>query len=130
MDQYRRGDLVFDVVDAGPAGAPVVILLHGFPQNSASWEQVIAQLTARGFRCLAPDQRGYSPGARPRGRWAYRILELVEDLRALVDASGADKVHLVGHDWGAAVAWIFAQRYPRRLASLSATSVPHPIALV
>jgi pimeloyl-ACP methyl ester carboxylesterase len=87
-------------------------------------------VSARGFRCLAPDQRGYSAGARPAGRRAYRIGELVEDVRALVAASGSDRVHLVGHDWGAAVAWAFAAQYPERLVSLSAVSVPHPAAFV
>jgi pimeloyl-ACP methyl ester carboxylesterase len=130
MDQFSRGDLVFDVTDAGPADGPVVVLLHGFPQFATSWEPVIERLTAQGFRCVAPDQRGYSAGARPRGRRAYRIPELVEDVRALVDATGADRVHLVGHDWGAAVAWAFAAQYPDRLASLSALSVPHPAAFL
>lgn len=130
MDQFSRGDLVFDVTDAGPADGPVVVLLHGFPQFATSWQPVIERLTAQGFRCVAPDQRGYSAGARPRGRRAYRIPELVEDVRALVDATGADRVHLVGHDWGAAVAWAFAAQYPDRLASLSALSVPHPAAFL
>jgi pimeloyl-ACP methyl ester carboxylesterase len=130
VHQFRRGDLVFDVIDAGPADGPVVILLHGFPQSGTSWAAVIERLTERGFRCLAPDQRGYSPGARPRSRWGYRMPELVEDVRALVDASGADTVHLVGHDWGAAVAWAVAGQYPERLASLTALSVPHPAAMV
>lgn len=130
MDRFTRDDLVFDVVDAGPADGAPVLLLHGFPQFNTSWTGVIERLTAKGFRCLAPDQRGYSPGARPRGRRAYRMPELVEDVRALVDATGAERVHLVGHDWGAAAAWAFAARYPTRLASLAAVSVPHPAAFV
>lgn len=130
MDQYRRGDFVFDVTDSGPADGPVVILLHGFPQQNSSWEQIIPLLTAEGFRCLAPNQRGYSPGARPPRRRDYRTAELVKDTLALIDASGADRVHLVGHDWGAAVAWGVAGRAPDRLASLSALSVPHPMAFV
>jgi pimeloyl-ACP methyl ester carboxylesterase len=130
MRHFRREDLTFDVLDAGPADGPVVVLLHGFPQFATSWGAVIERLTAQGYRCLAPDQRGYSAGARPRGRRAYRIGELVEDVGALVQASGAQRVHLVGHDWGAAVAWAFAAQYPDRLASLSALSVPHPAAFV
>jgi pimeloyl-ACP methyl ester carboxylesterase len=130
MEQFRRGNLVFDVIDAGPADGPVVVLLQGFPQFATSWGPVIERLTAQGYRCLAPDQRGYSAGARPRGRRAYRVPELVEDIAALIDASGADKVHLVGHDWGAAAAWAFAAQYPDRLASLSALSVPHPAAFL
>ncbi len=65
MEHYRRDDLVFDVRDAGPPDGPVVVLLHGFPQHNDSWNPVIARLTAQGFRCLAPNQRGYSSGARP-----------------------------------------------------------------
>lgn len=130
MDQYRRGELLFDVTDSGPADGPVVVLLHGFPQQNTSWAQIAPLLTARGFRCLAPNQRGYSPGARPTRRRDYRSAELVEDTLALIDASGADRVHLVGHDWGAAVAWGVAASAPERLASLSALSVPHPMAFV
>lgn len=130
MDRYRRGDLAFEVHDAGPPDGPVVVLLHGFPQHNNSWNPVIDRLTAHGYRCLAPNQRGYSPGARPRRRRDYRLSELVGDLAALVDASGARRVHLVGHDWGAAVAWAAAAEMPERLASLSSISVPHPAAFL
>jgi pimeloyl-ACP methyl ester carboxylesterase len=129
METYRRGELVFDVTDAGPADGEVVVLLHGFPQNRHSWTAVTPHLTAAGYRVLAPDQRGYSPGARPRGRRAYVAAELVEDVIALIDAAGADKVHLVGHDWGAFVAWALASARPERLHSLTAISVPHPAAM-
>jgi pimeloyl-ACP methyl ester carboxylesterase len=130
MEQFRRGDLVFDVRDVGPADGPVVVLLHGFPQRNDSWSAVIDKLTAQGYRCLAPNQRGYSPGARPPRRRDYRMSELLADVAALIDASGAERVHLVGHDWGAAVAWNVAARLPERLASVSPISVPHPTALV
>lgn len=130
MDSYRRGELVFDVTDDGPDDGPVVVLLHGFPQQNTSWRAIIPLLTAAGFRCLAPNQRGYSPGARPTRRRDYRTSELVADILALIDAAGAERVHLVGHDWGAAVAWGVAAHAPDRLASLSALSVPHPMAFV
>ncbi|MEV3903259.1 alpha/beta fold hydrolase [Mycobacterium sp. NPDC050551] len=130
MEKYRRGDLVFDVKDVGPPDGPVVVLLHGFPQHNDSWDAVIARLSAQGFRCLAPNQRGYSPGARPRRRRDYKTTELVADIGALIDASGADKVHVVGHDWGAAVAWGVASEYPDRLATVSPVSVPHPAAFL
>jgi pimeloyl-ACP methyl ester carboxylesterase len=130
MEQFGRGELVFDVRDAGPADGPVVVLLHGFPQRNDSWSAVIDKLTAQGYRCLAPNQRGYSPGARPRRRRDYRMSELVADVIALVDASGAERVHLVGHDWGAAVAWNVAAQLPDRLASVSPVSVPHPVPFV
>lgn len=130
MEQFRRGDLVFDVIDAGPADGPVVVLLHGFPEQNTMWQPLVDRLTAQGFRCLAPLQRGYSPGARPKRRRDYRNTELVADIGALIDASGAQRVHLVGHDWGAAVAWYVAQHLPDRLSTLTALSVPHPAALI
>jgi pimeloyl-ACP methyl ester carboxylesterase len=130
VEQYRRDDLVFDVLDEGPADGPVVVLLHGFPQLNSSWNKVIARLTTQGYRCLAPNQRGYSPGARPPRRRDYRIPDLVEDVRVLIEASGASRVHLVGHDWGAVVAWGAAAAYPERLATVSPVSVPHPAAFL
>ncbi|HUL98798.1 MAG TPA: alpha/beta fold hydrolase [Mycobacterium sp.] len=128
MKQYRRGDLTFDYIDEGPADGPVVVLLHGFPQLNTSWNAIIDRLTARGYRCIAPNQRGYSPGARPTRRRDYRAAELVEDVRALLDAVGAQRVHLVGHDLGAAVAWGAADTLRDRVATLTSFSVPHPAA--
>ena len=126
MEQFHRGKLVFDVIDEGPADGPVVILLHGFPEQNTMWQPIIPQLTAQGYRCLAPLQRGYSAGARPKRRRDYRVDELVEDIRTLIDASGAQRVHLVGHDWGGAVAWRVAQQFPERLLTVTSMSVPHP----
>ncbi|WP_067969639.1 alpha/beta fold hydrolase [Mycolicibacter icosiumassiliensis] len=126
MERYTRDGLVFDVRDAGPPDGPVVVLLHGFPQRNDSWNAVIDRLTAAGYRCLAPNQRGYSPGARPPRRRDYRMSELVADVGALIDASGAPRVHLVGHDWGAGVAWGVAAELPDRLAPVSPGAVPHP----
>ena len=130
MENFRRGNLVFDVIDEGPAEGPVVVLLHGFPQFNNSWSKVIPRLTAQGYRCLAPNQRGYSRGARPTRRRDYRIPDLVDDVAALIDASDATRVHLVGHDWGAVVAWGLAATYPDRLATVSPVSVPHPTAFL
>lgn len=130
MEQFRRGDLVFDVIDEGPPEGPVVVLLHGFPEINTMWRPVIDRLTAQGYRCLAPLQRGYSPGARPKRRRDYRDEELVGDVLTLIDKAGAERVHLVGHDWGAAAAWFFAQEHPDRLHSLTALSVPHPAAFL
>lgn len=126
MEQFHRGELVFDIIDSGPADGPVVVLLHGFPEQNTMWESTIVRLTAQGYRCLAPRQRGYSPGARPLRRRDYRLSELAEDVRELIDASGAQQVHLVGHDWGATVAWAVAQQFPERLLTVTPMSVPHP----
>lgn len=130
LTSFEHDGLTFDVRDHGPADGEIVVLLHGFPQTSTSWEQVARALHGRGYRTIAPDQRGYSPGARPRGRRAYRTSALVADLRALVGALDAGPVHLVGHDWGAAVAWPFAARCPESVRTLTAVSVPHPAAFL
>ena len=90
------------------------------------WDSITPRLTAQGYRCLAPRQRGYSPGARPTRRRDYRISELTADVLALIDASGAQRLHLVGHDWGAVVAWRVAQEFPDRLLTLTSLSVSHP----
>lgn len=123
------GELVFDVVLAGPADGPVVVALHGFPQTAACWEQVIGPVAAAGYRVLAPNQRGYSPGARPDELDAYRTQRLVADVVGLADACGVDRFHLLGHDWGALVGWRCAVEHADRLASFTALSVPHPRAL-
>jgi pimeloyl-ACP methyl ester carboxylesterase len=126
MHEYRRGELTFDVIDRGPTHGPPVLLLHGFPQFNTSWSAIMDRLVARGYRCLAPNQRGYSPRARPLRRRDYVATELVADAVALIDTLGMPKVYLVGHDLGAAVAWGAAAEVPERLATLSALSVPHP----
>jgi pimeloyl-ACP methyl ester carboxylesterase len=125
----RRGDLVFDVSDDGPPDGPIVVLLHGFPQSKEAWRDLTPILTAAGCRVLAPNQRGYSGGARPGRPSAYRQGELVGDVLALLDAAGADRAHIVGHDWGGAVAWRLAFAHPARLDSLSVLSTPHPRAM-
>ena len=133
MEQLRIpiGDgLVLDAVATGPADGPVVLLLHGFPQTSWSWRGVWPTLADAEFRVVAPDQRGYSPDARPVGVEHYRMTELVADAVAVIDAVGAEQAHVVGHDWGAAVAWQLAGRHPDRVRTLTAVSVPHPLAFV
>jgi pimeloyl-ACP methyl ester carboxylesterase len=122
-----RDGLTFDVLDDGPIDGEVVLLLHGFPERATSWRYVAPLLHAAGLRTLALDQRGYSEGARPSGRRAYRLTELVDDAAALVERVGG-AVHVVGHDWGAAVAWGLAARRPVLVRTLTAVSVPHPAA--
>ena len=124
---YDHEALTFDVLDGGPIDGVPVVLLHGFPGRASDWEAVTATLREHGFRTLALDQRGYSPGARPRGRLAYRMHHLVNDLVALVDRIGGP-VHVVGHDWGAVVGWHLAASRPELLRTLTAVSVPHPSA--
>ena len=128
METYRRGELTFEVLDSGPADGPPVVLLHGFPQFNTSWEPVMERLVTQGYRCLAPNQRGYSPGARPPRRRDYRMPYLAADVIALIDELGGGPVHVVGHDLGAAVAWQLAAMAPEKVASLTVISVPHPVA--
>jgi pimeloyl-ACP methyl ester carboxylesterase len=120
------GDLTFDALAAGPEDGETVLLLHGFPQTSIAYEEQLVALADAGYRAVAPDQRGYSPGARPTEVEAYRIPELVGDVVGMADALGVDKFHLVGHDWGGMVAWHVAGREPDRLSSLTVLSTPHP----
>src|SRR6478672_12526902 len=120
------GDLVFDATLAGPTDGPLVILLHGFPETSHCWRNQIAALTAAGYRVLAPDQRGYSPRARPEEVGVYDGPHLRADVIAFADHLGAERFHLVGHDWGGAVAWQVAGRHADRLRTLTVLSTPHP----
>jgi pimeloyl-ACP methyl ester carboxylesterase len=126
MHVFSRAGFTFDVTDEGPPDGPVVVLLHGFPENRTSWLALTPLLVEAGFRVLAPDQRGYSPRARPMRRRDYVMPELVADVLALVDAAGAERVHAVGHDWGGGVAWAFAHAHPDRLHTVTSLTTPHP----
>jgi pimeloyl-ACP methyl ester carboxylesterase len=118
-------DGIFDAVAAGPRHGRKVLLLHGFPEFGIEWDHQLRALAAAGYRAVAPDQRGYSPGVRPTRIENYQLDYAVGDVRAMVDALGWHRFDLVGHDWGAAVAWIAAAKYARRVRSLTAVSVPH-----
>ena len=130
METFRRDGLTFDVRDSGPADGPVVVCLHGFPQDATAYDQLTPLLVDAGLRVLVPDQRGYSPGARPTARSAYALHEVVDDVLALLDAAGVERAHVVGHDWGGAVAWTLAGRHADRTLSLTALSTPHPAAMI
>jgi pimeloyl-ACP methyl ester carboxylesterase len=130
MEHFEHSGLTFDVRDGGNPDGEAVILLHGFPQDSTSWSQVVPALHAAGLRTLAPDLRGYSPGARPTSRRAYTARELTGDVIALLDRAGLESAHIVGHDWGAALAWFVAGNHPDRVRSLTVLSTPHPDAMV
>jgi pimeloyl-ACP methyl ester carboxylesterase len=129
LDSFVHDGLTFDVSDSGPPNGRVVVALHGFPEDRHCWEGIGKALNGAGYRVLAPDQRGYSPGARPAGRRSYVISSLDRDILALVDAAGVDRVDVVGHDWGGLVAWDLAARYPERFRSVASLSTPHPRAV-
>lgn len=127
-----RSGLTFTADVAGSAGGPLVLLLHGFPESRHSWREALPALAAAGYRAVAPDQRGYSPGARPDPAELanYAFDRLVTDAIEIAAAAGYDgkRFHLVGHDWGGQVSWGVAGKHPERLASLTILSRPHPSA--
>jgi pimeloyl-ACP methyl ester carboxylesterase len=127
--RYAHDGLTFDVEDRGAPDGPAVIMLHGFPEDRHSWAALAGPLIDGGYRVLAPEQRGYSSGAQPAGRRAYTLDRLAGDVLALADAAGVERFAVVGHDWGAAVAWELAGRHAARVRSLCALSVPHPRAM-
>ena len=110
------------------ATGDTLILLHGFPQTSAAWEPLMTAAVAQGYRVVAFDQRGYSPGARPRGRASYTLDRLIADVLGVADATGARQFHLAGHDWGAAVGWGVVMSEPARVLSWTALSISHSYA--
>jgi pimeloyl-ACP methyl ester carboxylesterase len=118
------GDLRLHVVEAGQG--PLVVLLHGFPEFWGSWRHQIRALARAGFRVAAPDMRGYHLSDKPPSVSAYRISRLESDVAGLIRSCGADKAAIVGHDWGGAVAWSFAQSHPRMVERLVILNAPHP----
>lgn len=118
------------VVMAGPPQGQPVLLLHGFPEFWFGWRQQMPALASAGYRVIVPDQRGYNLSDKPKGIRAYRLETLVADALGLLDALGYEQTHLVGHDWGAAVAWALAIRHPERLHKLGILNVPHPAVML
>ena len=109
---------------------PVIVMLHGFPETSLMWMPLMESAEDAGMRAVAFDQRGYSPGARPKSLQDYALSALVRDVFALTETLGVDRFHLVGHDWGAAVVWSAAMARDPRLLSVTALSIPHAAAFV
>ncbi|BBH66602.1 epoxide hydrolase [Actinoplanes sp. OR16] len=122
--------LTFEVSASGPDDGEPVLLLHGFPQDNREFDRLVPILNDAGLRTYALNQRGYSPGARPADVDAYRLREAVADAVAVLDELGVERVHVIGHDWGAQVGWLLAANHPERLRTLTAVSVPHPRALL
>ena len=112
------------VAEAGPPYGPVVILAHGFPELAYSWRHQVPVLAAAGYRVLAPDQRGYGGSSRPPAVESYDIAALTGDLVGLLDAVGAQRGAVIGHDWGAVVAWSTPLLHPGRVAAVAGLSVP------
>jgi pimeloyl-ACP methyl ester carboxylesterase len=114
-------------VEEQGSGTPV-LLIHGWPDSAHLWRNQIPFLAANGFRVIAPDMRGFGRSDRPDGVAAYALRNAVGDVTGILDALGIEAAHVVGHDWGAAVAWLTAILHPDRVVKLVAVSVPHPLA--
>ncbi|MBB4931576.1 pimeloyl-ACP methyl ester carboxylesterase [Lipingzhangella halophila] len=125
----RHGSLTFDALAIGPRTGPLVLFLHGFPEFATCWRGLMAAAAQAGYRAVAVDQRGYSPGARPDNVADYSGEHLVGDIFGFADALGAERFHLVGHDWGGVIAWPAAAGAPDRISTLTVLSTAHPSAL-
>lgn len=112
-------------MQAGPEDGELALCLHGFPEFWMGWASQIDALAAVGYRVWCPDQRGYNTSDKPRGIEAYTVDVLVEDVRGLVERAGGKPVALLGHDWGGAVAWLFANRHPQLVRKLVIVNSPH-----
>jgi pimeloyl-ACP methyl ester carboxylesterase len=130
METFTNDGLTFEIDDAGPADGEAIVLLHGFPESKESWREVTPLLTAAGYRVLAPNQRGYSRGARPPRRRDYTLDKLTGDVVALADAAGVERFHVVGHDWGGGVTWALASNHASRLRTATSLATPHPRAMI
>ena len=124
-ERIEANGLRFHVLATGQ-GDRLALLLHGFPELAFSWRHQLPLLAEEGWRVWAPDLRGYGETDRPIGRDEYAIEKLMDDVAALIDASGARETLLVGHDWGGVIAWLFAIRRIRPLARLAIMNLPHP----
>jgi pimeloyl-ACP methyl ester carboxylesterase len=122
---FAANGLKFEVAEAG-SGDRLALCLHGFPELNFSWRFQMPLLAELGYRVWAPNLRGYGMSSKPDGVEAYAVPKLVGDVAALIDASGAREVLLIGHDWGAALAWAFAIGRVRPLTGLVIMNVPHP----
>ena len=118
------------VVMAGPKDGQPVFLLHGFPEFWYGWRAQIEPLAKAGHRVVVPDQRGYNLSDKPKGVKAYKLDNLADDILGLMDALGYETVSLIGHDWGAVLAWTLGIWHPERLSKLGILNVPHPAVML
>ncbi len=129
LSEFVHEGLTFPVHDRGPQHGPVVVMLHGFPQDSSTWDDVAPRLHSAGLRTLAFDQRGYAPHNAPARPSAYSVSSLAADVLVMLEAAGVEHAHLLGHDWGGAIAWHLAGT-TSRVDSVTVLSTPHPASLI
>lgn len=125
----RTNGVTLHTVLAGPEDGPPVVLLHGFPEFWWGWRMQIPALAGAGYRVIVPDQRGYNLSDKPRAARDYHIDILARDITGLLDSLGYETAHVVGHDWGAAVAWWLVFRHPGRVSRAAMLNVPFPTVL-
>ncbi len=135
MAEFREqfitvNDVKLHVVEAGPQDGEVVLFLHGYPEFWYSWRKQLNFFADKGYRAIAPDQRGYNLSDKPEGIDAYQLDKLAGDIAGLIDALGVDQVNLVGHDWGSLVTWWTATRYPEKLKTITTINAPHPYVML
>ena len=127
-DKYAEDDGVkIHYLVSGPANAPLVVMIHGYPDYSETWAQLTPKLNDA-YRTVAVDTRGYNLSDKPKGVENYAMPKLVADIAAVIKAEGRDKATVIGHDWGAAQAWAFEFAHPEMVERLIILSVPHPTA--
>jgi pimeloyl-ACP methyl ester carboxylesterase len=129
--EIEARDMTFQALTDGPEDGPLLLLLHGLPRNRWEWHHQIPAMAEMGFRAVAPDLRGFCPGARPEGVEAYHIDEYAQDVLAIADALGhaEGSFHLMGTSIGATMAWWLAAKQSDRVATLVCINIPHPGAL-
>lgn len=128
VERVDVGEVTLAVAQAGPVDGPPVVLLHGFPDSHLLWRHQVAALAAAGHRVVAPDLRGFGESDRPAEVDAYRMARLVGDVAGLLSALRIERAGVVGHDWGAGLAWATAMALPDRVERLAVVSVGHPAA--
>ena len=129
-NRVKIDDFEFDYKVSGEGNKEFVILLHGFPETSMMWNGLMDHLATHGFYCVAPDMRGYSKGACPKGVKNYSIDILSVDILSIANALGIEKFHLIAHDWGAAIGWYIVYNNPDKIISWTALSIPHTRAFI
>jgi pimeloyl-ACP methyl ester carboxylesterase len=126
FSRVTTNGVALHLAEAGPRDGPMVFLLHGFPEFWYGWRSQVPLLAERGFRIIAPDQRGYNLSDKPAGIRSYRLDELAADIIGLADHFGQKTFDIVGHDWGASVGWWLAGKYVSRIRRLAVLNAPHP----